>query len=304
MNIKDYEYLLAIADEKNIRKAAEKCHITASALTQKIKVIEAEIGAELFVRSNAGCFPTENGTIFLKSAKDILTMYNAANKQIRDNSNNPVGTLKVGLPPDRGSDMFLYIYPYFHSKYPYMNIKLVESNTKKLLELIADGKVDLAIVGALDSQKANSHYINIRREEILVLIPRTLIEQGLVQADSPDFDLSQLKEQPFALVCSESTMRQWQDQIFAEYGFTPKVAFETFKASTINKIVSMGLCCSIVSDYYYNPALTDIYYSRISKPSIWSISAVYNINGYLSEAGKYFIELAKEFSDQLPRLPY
>lgn len=302
INIRDHEYLLAIAEEKNIRKAAEKCHITPSALTQKIKAIEAEIGAELFVRTNAGCFPTENGDIFLRSAKEILTIHRAAIQQIRDNSNDPTGTLNVGLPPDRGADMFMYIYPRFHSRYPQMSIKLVETDTRKLQELVADGKLDLAIIGALDDQKINNRYISIRKEEMLVLIPRIWVEQEMISTDEPYFDLCQLRSQPFALVSKESTMRQWQEQIFAGYGFTPKVVFETSRASTIDQMVSLGLCCSIISDHYYHPSLMGIYYSRISRPSVWDIFATYNSNGYLSDASRYFVALARGFLEHLPKM--
>lgn len=302
MNIRDYEYLLVIAEEKNIRKASEKCHITPSALTQKIKAIEAEVGAELFVRTNSGCVPTKNGDIFLKLAKEILTIYHASIQEIRDNSNNFTGTLNIGLPPDRGSEMFMYIYPRFHRRYPQMSIQLVESNTRKLQELVADGKLDLAIIGARDNQKMNNRYISIRKEEMLVLIPRLWAEKEQISTDEPYFDLGRFKSQPFALVSKESTMRQWQEEIFADYGFTPKITFETARASTINQMVSLGLCCSVISDYYYQPSFTDIYYSRISKPSFWNIFATYNHHGYLSEAGKYFIALVREFFDQLPRL--
>lgn len=302
MNIRDYTYLLTIAEEKNIRKASEKCHITPSALTQKIKAIEAEIGAELFVRTHAGCFPTENGTIFLRSAREILTIYHATIQQIRDHSNDPTGTLNVGLPPDRGADMFMYIYPRFHNRYPQMNIKLVESDTRKLQEHVASGKLDLAIIGALDDQKINNRYISIRKEEMLVLIPQIWIEQGIISIDAPYFDLCQLESQPFALVNKESTMRQWQERVFAEYGFSPKVIFETSRVSTIDQMVSLGLCCSIISDYYFHPSSAGIYYSRISKPSAWDIFATYNSNGYLSDASQYFVALSREFLGRLPKI--
>lgn len=304
MTISDYEYLLTIAEERNIRRAAERCAITPSALTQKIKVIEAEVGAELFLRSNAGCVPTESGQIFLQSAKEILTIRRATEQQIRDNENMHAGTLKIGIPPDRGADLFVYVFPRFHAQYPQVNIRLVENNTMRLQQMVADGELDLAIVGTKDSQRIHNRYIDIRREEVLAVMPRSLVNQGIVDVADPDLDLRQLRDQPFAMINKESTLRQWQDTIFEEYGIQPVASFEISRASAIIKLVALGLCCSIISDYYYHPEISELYYSRISKPSIWHISATYNTKGYLSEAARCFIALAKEYLDTVPVLPY
>lgn len=297
MTIRDYEYLVSLVSLRNIRKTAEKFFVTPSALTQRLQQIESEFGAELFVRSNAGCIPTDNGLRLAETGRQILMLDKAARDEINDQRSSFEGDLKIGLPPDRGSDMFLEVYPTFHSRYPNINITLVESKTRRLQQLITNGELDLAIVGTLKSQQAKGNYVCIRREEMLALIPQEL------GVDEEEFRLTDYAKQPFALVGSDSTMRAWQDQIFRDAGFAPRVALETAKASTIPKMVAKGLCCSVISDYYYDPHSEGIRYYHLPQRPQWEICALYNESAYLTEPSKYFIRLARDMMTALPVLP-
>ncbi len=170
--------------------------------------------------------------------------------------------------------------------------------------MITDGQLDLAVVGALKSQQTRGHYVCIREEEMLALIPRQLLSATAASENvfGADFRLSDYKEQPFALVGRDSTMREWQEQIFRAAGFTPQVAFETAKGSTILKMVSRGLCCSVMSDYYYDPTLADIACFHLPDRPKWEISALYNEAAYLTEPAKYFIQLCREMLSKRPKL--
>ena len=72
MNLKELEYVVAIADEKSLTKAAERLFITPSALTQQVLRLENELHAPLFIRSRSGWQPTEAGEIYLEAARKIL----------------------------------------------------------------------------------------------------------------------------------------------------------------------------------------------------------------------------------------
>lgn len=73
MNLKELEYVVAIADEKSLTKAAERLFITPSALTQQVLRLENELHAPLFIRSRSGWQPTEAGEIYLEAARKILS---------------------------------------------------------------------------------------------------------------------------------------------------------------------------------------------------------------------------------------
>ena len=72
MDLKQIEYILKIAEEKNITHAAEKLFITQSALNQQLLKLEKELGCPLFYRSRTDWRPTPAGEIYLDAARQIL----------------------------------------------------------------------------------------------------------------------------------------------------------------------------------------------------------------------------------------
>ncbi|EGQ79573.1 transcriptional regulator GltC [Fusobacterium animalis ATCC 51191] len=72
MDLRQLEYIVEIAEEKNITKAAKKLYITQSALNQTLLKLEKEIGEPLFERSKLNLYLTEIGKIYVEEAKKIL----------------------------------------------------------------------------------------------------------------------------------------------------------------------------------------------------------------------------------------
>mgnify|MGYP006074750835 FL=1 len=72
MNLKEIEYIMKIAEEKNITRAAERLFITPSALNQQLHRLETELGVPLFYRNGNRWYPTQAGEIYLDSARELL----------------------------------------------------------------------------------------------------------------------------------------------------------------------------------------------------------------------------------------
>ena len=72
MDLRQIQYIVAIAEENNITRAAEKLYITQSALNQQLLKLEKELGVQLFHRSRTDWHPTEAGEIYLKAAREML----------------------------------------------------------------------------------------------------------------------------------------------------------------------------------------------------------------------------------------
>ncbi len=72
MNLKEIEYIVKIAEEKGLTRAAEKLFITPSALNQQLVRLEKEIGTQLFYRSLSGWTPTEAGEVYLSADEEMI----------------------------------------------------------------------------------------------------------------------------------------------------------------------------------------------------------------------------------------
>ncbi|MBM7653481.1 LysR family transcriptional regulator [Neobacillus cucumis] len=114
MELKQLEYMIKIAEEKNITKAAEKLFITQSALNQQLLRLEKELGTQLFFRSRSNWHLTRAGEIYIENAKKMVRIKKDTYNQINDLIEIKKGLLRIGLTPERGPEMFAAIYPIFY----------------------------------------------------------------------------------------------------------------------------------------------------------------------------------------------
>lgn len=84
MDLRQIQYIVAIAEENNITRAAEKLYITQSALNQQLLKLEKELGVQLFHRSRTDWHPTEAGEIYLKAAREMLLLKKDTYHRIHD----------------------------------------------------------------------------------------------------------------------------------------------------------------------------------------------------------------------------
>lgn len=95
MNIKNPEYILEIARQRNLSRAAQNLFIVQSTLSQYLLNTETELGTALFNRTKSGLVPTPAGQLYIQAAKDILETGIRAERSIRALSGQ--GTLRIGV---------------------------------------------------------------------------------------------------------------------------------------------------------------------------------------------------------------
>ena len=84
MDLKELNYIVVIADEGSISRAADKLYMAQSSLSQFLFQYEAELGAKLFVRTARGVRPTSAGEVFIDHARQILMDYHRTKNEIWD----------------------------------------------------------------------------------------------------------------------------------------------------------------------------------------------------------------------------
>lgn len=310
MDLRQLEYIVQIAEENNITRAAEKLYITQSALNQQLLKLEKELGVPLFHRSRTDWHPTEAGEIYLSAARKMLQMKKDTYYRIHDLAEIQKGQLSVGFTPGRGIIMFSHIYPRFHRMYPDITVIPRELSVQKQQSLLLSGSLDLGFVTLTPSQqKASLTYINLSEERILAGVPlrhpvATPLDSsdGTPVADMTDMsselqelDLYRLREEPFVLTYQESTLREMTDQIFKKAGFTPHVLFETSNNATIATMIHAEMCCGLIPEYYARNSPYGIRYFTLPDNPAWNIMACCHKNCYISKSTRDFIALAEEF---------
>ena len=297
MDLKQLEYILKIAEEKNITHAAEKLFITQSALNQQLLKLEKELGCPLFYRSRTDWRPTPAGEIYLNAAKQILVLKKEAYNQIYDLTEYQKNTLRIGFTPGRGINMFSQVYPHFHERFPQTRIEPNELSVRKQQELLLSGNLDLGFMTLLpDQERPGLSYQTIDEEELLLAVPSRLANiLSLPDSSSGSFsicDLTILKEEPFVLIHKKSTARDLVDSLFQAAGFVPQILFETASNQTILSMIRAEICCGILPAYYVDPTFPEVTYYRLPSHPLWNITATHRKDAYITKAANEFISLA------------
>lgn len=298
MDFTQLHYIIKIAEENNITKAAEKLFMSQSALNQQLLKLEKELGTQLFHRSRANWGLTDAGRIYVEGAKAVLQIKRETYNHIYDAVKVQKGQLIVGLTPGRGLTMFTAIYPKLHLTYPNLHVVPIEMRVRPQQDALAREEIDLSFVTVADEHKTRDNYVTLDREELLIAVPAG---HPLSFKAAPEgrpytvIDINELRYEPFVLMDKNSTLRAICDNIFERAGFIPNVLFETNNTGSITAMVESTLCCGIMPKYYITKNKPKLSCFALDYHPTWDVAIAYRKNSYLSEGAKEFIRLAREY---------
>lgn len=141
-----YKYVLAVANYRNMRKAAASLCITQPALTKYINRLEEDLGVRLFNRSTTPITLTESGRRFIEAASTISNLEDALLNDIKKQELTLKGSFTCGLTPEFSAQVLPYILPTFKQRHPNVELHFIEEHNEKLIQLLKEEKIELAIV--------------------------------------------------------------------------------------------------------------------------------------------------------------
>ena len=172
MDFRDLQYLLIIAEEGSISKAAERLFMSQSSLSQTLQGLEGNLGAPIFERSNRGVCPTEAGQRLLARGRQIVDIYRDAANEFRDRSGQVSGTLEFGTASFRGQFLIPPALQEYYRLYPQVRVHITELNSNRLERLIGDGSLDLALTALPSAEHANCAVDSRFRDEMVIVASR------------------------------------------------------------------------------------------------------------------------------------
>ena len=144
MELRHLRYFIAVAEELHFRRAAERLHMSQPPLSQQIRQLEEEIGAQLLLRNQRKVELTAAGAAFLVRAREILDAVEDAAREARRVQRGEVGRLAVGFV---GSAMYSFVPELlraFREQAPDIGLRLHELGTTEQLRQLDDGRLDVA----------------------------------------------------------------------------------------------------------------------------------------------------------------
>ncbi len=172
MNFEQLEYVVSIANEKSISKAAKKLHISPSGVSQAISQLERELEINIFNRSRGGITLTFEGELVLSRSIEILNNLKDLKEQLSDFKETRVKHMKIACAPT-----FTYIIHEVLKKYSSNNngatIELIEQGTPQIINNLAKEDYDLALVVSSKAELEKENNINyefISKGNVCILV--------------------------------------------------------------------------------------------------------------------------------------
>ncbi|GHE92315.1 LysR family transcriptional regulator [Streptomyces fumanus] len=237
MDQRRLEYFIAVAEELNFTRAAQRLHITQSTLSAGIKNLEGELKAELLTRSTRSVGLTEAGSAFLPEARAAIEALDRARAVVEPLSAGLRGSLTVGLLSGLTVVDVPALAGDFHRRYPEVRLRTETSQrgTAGLIERLKESHVDVAFVGA-EIEDEELRVRPVKRYDLSLLVP-----SGHRLADRPDVLLSDLAGEPFVDMPEGFGQRQITDDAFRKAELSRRVLIEVSDLTTVADYVAHGL---------------------------------------------------------------
>jgi DNA-binding transcriptional LysR family regulator len=141
MELRQMREFLALAEERNFRRAAERLHMAQPPLTRQIRALEEELGTALFVRTPKGVELTEAGQVLLDEVPNLLTLASRAKERTQLAGKGMIGRIDVGIFGSGVLDVIPRLLARFHAERPTVEIELHHLSKAQQIEALRDRRI-------------------------------------------------------------------------------------------------------------------------------------------------------------------
>lgn len=291
MNTKIIEYVIAIAEEKSINKAAERLYLTQPALSQRLKALEEELKTPLFIRDSSGLTLTDAGRIYINGGRSILQIKQNAMNQLAGMNRRSKDLLRFGC----ATAVALECIPAFRDQYPQIELTTRRCTTPVAKEELIMGRMDLAVLLTSSLQHSALEYIPLSQAELLLSIPEGF--PALTEEDIRKQRFKALESNYFILSPPGSHSRSLEDSILRSMNIQPPVLCEisdnVSRRYMLNKKLGIGFLPS------YSIQKDDSFSTYSLEPKVLNyVVAAYPKTITLSEPMKYMLRLLLSIFDK------
>ncbi len=287
MELRQLEYFQMASRLKNITRAAERLRVSQPNITVAIKKLEAELGIQLFDRSQKQLSLTPEGEVFLNRIEVALRNIHDAVLEVNDYKQLQKGTIKIGIPPMIGATLFPKIFSEFKKRFSNLDIYLYEEGSLAIREQIERDELDFGIV-ILSDASPNLNLLPMSACQAMACVPtehRLAEKSALTLEDLASADLIILKQGSF--------MRHYVMQKLKSAGYSPNIVMETNQVETMKGLVRNNIGVAWLLDFVIEkePGFRAI---PFAEPLMFDIGLAWKRDRYVSKAAQAFINFCQD----------
>lgn len=245
MELRHLRYFVAVAEELNFTKAAQRMCTVQPSLSQQIKDLEQEVGVQLLQRSNRKVELTEEGKAFLKEARLSLEHAEKAILDARQVAHLTKEQLNIGFVPVAEMKVFPYIMPNIRAQFPELKIHFHSLTDADQLKSLHKGEIDIAFTRYVEDAP-DIESVQVFTEPLALIMPKDCPEAALRHISIKSFN-----QQEFIVSDEHSSPELFR--IIQEFFKQSKLNVNVVQYSTnilLNvNLVGMGVGWSLVPSY-------------------------------------------------------
>lgn len=231
----------AVAETLNFTRAAERLHLTQSAVSHQIKSLEEELGEPLFIRAKRGVKLSQAGKIALEYVERILDTAETLKQSISGRERTPVGRVRVAAATQAFVYLFAPMFEAFMDEHPGIDLSFRTTvSTEQTVADILNGAVDVGFA-SLAVYSPNLQVTKLFEDELVLIVGK----QHKV-AKKKSLTIEELEGENLILFERGASIRRATDQFFAQAGIRPGLALESNDTFFIKRMVERGVGASLL----------------------------------------------------------
>lgn len=296
MNFNKLRYVIVVAEERSITKAAKKLYISQPSLSQCIRSIEEDLGVDLFIRVKSSISLTQAGEAYIEWAKATLESAKQLQSRLEKIKAGVTRQLDIGASWQRSAALLPEPINSFYSRVPNCDIRICEDINIKLHELLKNDVIDLEI-GVPNQDTV--HYVSV-----------PLFQERFLLATSKNASIPSVKAEPFPKVSPEVIRgmpvvilqeHMYLGKVFrnllTDLNYIPPKITECHNIETLHKLVAKNAGVSLLPEVsIFHRPLPDVNYYLFTDDDLGrTVAAVYKRNTKKQQDILQFIECLKEY---------
>jgi DNA-binding transcriptional LysR family regulator len=291
MEMRQLRYLVALAEERNFTRAAEREHIAQPALSQQVRKLEQTVGMALVERTTRHVAMTDAGNLLVARARRILAEVDAANAELQGLAGVQTGHVTIGAIHTMGPVDVALALAIFHGRHPRVELTVREEASEDLAEMLRIDQLDLAFLSV--TERIESHglaLVQLVSEELVVVLPNDhrLARRRRIR-------MAELSGEQFISFRPGARLRELLFAAGEHAGFVPQVTLESNESGRIRRLVARGMGVAILprSDAEAPGAETTLA-ALVDPPLHRDITLAWREDRRHSPAAAEFMRLARE----------
>ncbi len=258
MNLRDLEYLVALAEHRHFGRAAAACYVSQPTLSTQLKKLESELGVDLIERGPRSVLLSPAGEKVVARARLILGEAQGIRGIARQARDPRSGTLRLGLFPTLAPYLLPHVVPNVRQQFPDLELLLVEEKTDELMTQLVNGRLDAAVL-AMPVDSEATHVEPLFREDFLLAVPVDHRLGGQARVDETGVALldpvsiSVLSGEPLLLLADGHCLRDQALTVCQQVGGGERAGFRATSLETLRMMVASGVGMTLLPELAVRP---------------------------------------------------